>query len=215
MNSTFGENIKRVRLSKGFNKTEMAKKLGVSDAMVHLWEKGTNEPRMGRVQDIAEKLNVSVNELIGFDTNIAYSEINTPEVEIDFYGTVSAGNFEHVPIDTGTLIAPSGVFKGRRPTDCMGMQVNGDSMNKVLANGSFIIVHDFRKNQDFKLDNNDILVVRIGNEYTVKRARRTETKLHLEPQSYSDEFLTNTFELDNIEELEVIGKVIYNFQVFN
>ena len=49
----------------------------------------------------------------------------------------------------------------------------------------------------------------------MKRVRRTETKLHLDPVSYSDEFKTNSYDLDSIEEIEVIGKVIYNYQTFD
>ncbi|MGO3723974.1 MAG: S24 family peptidase, partial [Staphylococcus equorum] len=74
--------------------------------------------------------------------------------------------------------------------------------------------HDYRMNQDYKLNSNDILVLRLGGEYTVKRVRRTETKLHLDPSSYSDEFKTNSFDLNSLDEIEVIGKVIYNYQVF-
>ncbi|MBJ4741088.1 hypothetical protein JGE79_22880, partial [Salmonella enterica subsp. enterica serovar Kentucky] len=62
---------------------------------------------------------------------------------------------------------------------------------------------------------NDILVLRLGGEYTVKRVRRTETKLHLDPASYSDEFKTNSYDLDSIDEIEVIGKVIYNYRIFD
>ncbi|MBJ4450427.1 hypothetical protein JGE21_23040, partial [Salmonella enterica subsp. enterica serovar London] len=42
-------------------------------------------------------------------------------------------------------------------------------MNKILANGSYIIVHDYRKSCDHKLNSNDILVSRLGGEYTVTR----------------------------------------------
>ncbi|MBW3855124.1 DNA-binding protein, partial [Staphylococcus aureus] len=87
--------------------------------------------------------------------------------------------------------------------------------NKILANGSYIIVHDYRKSCDHKLNSNDILVLRLGGEYTVKRVRRTETKLHLDPVSYSDEFKTNSYDLDSIDEIEVIGKVIYNYRIFD
>ena len=139
---------------------------------------------------------------------------NLIEVDIPYYGKVSAGNFEEMAVDNQSLKAPSFVFNGRNPKECIALQVNGDSMNKILANGSYIIVHDYRINQDYKLNSNDILVLRLGGEYTVKRVRRTETKLHLDPVSYSDEFKTNSYDLDSIEEIEVIGKVIYNYQTF-
>nr|WP_244914296.1 S24 family peptidase [Staphylococcus microti] len=109
---------------------------------------------------------------------------------------------------------PSFVYNGRNPNECIALQINGDSMNKVLANGSYIVVHDYRKTLNRRLNSNDILVLRIGGEYTVKRVRCTETKLHLDPESYSDEFKTNSYDLDCLDEIEVIGKVIYNYQTF-
>ena len=118
-------------------------------------------------------------------------------------------------IDNRELDVPDIAFNGRNPKECIALQVNGDSMNKILSNGSYIIIHDYRRNQDYRLNNNDILVLRLGGEYTVKRVRRTETKLHLDPVSYSDEFKTNSYDLDSIDEIEVIGKVIYNYQTFD
>lgn len=209
----FKDSIKKLRLEKNLSKVEMAKRLNVSEGTVRMWENGNNEPRMGAVEKVAATFNVSKGFLLGLEeTEIPFK--SSDEVDIDFYGNVSAGNFEHVPVDIGTLKVPSSVFKGRKPGNCLGLQVNGDSMNKILSNGSYIIVHDYRLNQDFTISNNDILVFRIGNEYTVKRVRKTETKLHLDPHSFSDEFLTNTFELNELENLEVIGKVIYNYQLF-
>ena len=140
--------------------------------------------------------------------------INT-QFKVPYYGQVSAGNFETVEIDTKELEVPDIAFNGRNPKECIALQVNGDSMNKVLSNGSYIIIHDYRRNQDYRLNNNDILVLRLGGEYTVKRVRRTETKLHLDPISYSDEFKTNTYDIDNTDEIEVIGKVIYNYQILS
>lgn len=168
---------------------------------------------MGMVEKISSLFNVSKSYLLGEVEEVEMPNINT-QFKVPYYGQVSAGNFETVEIDTKELEVPDIAFNGRNPKECIALQVNGDSMNKVLSNGSYIIIHDYRRNQDYRLNNNDILVLRLGGEYTVKRVRRTETKLHLDPISYSDEFKTNTYDIDNTDEIEVIGKVIYNYQIF-
>lgn len=210
----FKNSIKEVRLKNKLSKVEMAKKLDVSEGTIRMWENGKNEPRMGMVEKISSLFNVSKSYLLGEVEEVEIPNINI-QFKVPYYGQVSAGNFEGVEVDNRELDVPDIAFNGRNPKECIALQVNGDSMNKILSNGSYIIIHDYRRNQDYRLNNNDILVLRLGGEYTVKRVRRTETKLHLDPVSYSDEFKTNSYDLDSIDEIEVIGKVIYNYQTFD
>lgn len=63
-NIYFANNLKRFRLAKGLTKEELGDRVGVSGAMVGYWEKGTNEPRMGRVQVIADILDVDIDQLL-------------------------------------------------------------------------------------------------------------------------------------------------------
>lgn len=209
----FKNSIKEVRLNNRMTKVEMAKKLDVSEGTIRMWENGKNEPRMGMIEKIAKTFNVTKSYLLGEVEEVELPDF-TNDIKVPYFGQVSAGNFEGVEVDSKELEVPEIAFNGRNPKECIALQVNGDSMNKILSNGSYIIIHDYRRNQDYKLNNNDILVLRLGGEYTVKRVRRTETKLHLDPVSYSDEFKTNTFDLESLEEIEVIGKVIYNYQIF-
>ncbi|WAE41339.1 XRE family transcriptional regulator [Staphylococcus pasteuri] len=210
----FKNSIKEIRLNNRLSKVEMAKKLDVSEGTIRMWENGKNEPRMGMIEKISSLFQVSKGYLLGEIEESTVPEFDS-EIDVPYYGKVSAGNFEEMTVDNQSLKTPSFVFNGRKPSECIALQINGDSMNKILANGSYIIVHDYRINQDYKLNSNDILVLRLGGEYTVKRVRRTETKLHLDPVSYSDEFKTNSYDLDSIDEIEVIGKVIYNYQIFD
>lgn len=209
----FKNSVKEVRLNNRLSKVEMAKRLDVSEGTIRMWESGKNEPRMGMIEKIAKTFNVTKSYLLGEVEEVELPDF-TNDIKVPYFGQVSAGNFESVEVDTKELEVPEIAFNGRNPKECIALQVNGDSMNKILSNGSYIIIHDYRRNQDYRLNNNDILVLRLGGEYTVKRVRRTETKLHLDPVSYSDEFKTNTFDLESLEEIEVIGKVIYNYQIF-
>ena len=210
MNMSFAENIKKIRLARGMNKTEFSKLVGVSDAMIHHWEKGTNEPRMGRIVKLEKILGVTREELIGYGEPVNVVE----EVDLDYFGTVSAGQFEDVSVDDGTLKVPRSVFKTVDPESCFGLKVNGDSMNKILSNGSYIVVHDYRTGNAPQLQQSDILLIRNGGSHTIKRVRLSDTKIHFEPDSYIDEFKTDTYDIDFSEDIEVIGRVIYNYREF-
>ena len=60
----FAENLRRFREAKGLTKEELATRVGVSGAMAGYWEAKKNEPRMGKVQLIADILNVGMDELL-------------------------------------------------------------------------------------------------------------------------------------------------------
>ena len=200
---------------KGFTSNELARKVGSSKSTISRYLNKSRQFPVNKVDDYAKVFNVTPEYILGFDEDSFEVDLGTTTHKVTYYGKVSAGNFEGVAIDNRELDVPDIAFNGRNPKECIALQVNGDSMNKILSNGSYIIIHDYRRNQDYRLNNNDILVLRLGGEYTVKRVRRTETKLHLDPVSYSDEFKTNTFDLESLEEIEVIGKVIYNYQIFD
>lgn len=222
---TFGSRIKKLRKDRGLTLQQLSdelhdrfpskdKKNSFTKGKLSNWENDKSEPIAKTVSQLATYFGVSMDYLIGLEDDIVPLEKVSQYYQVPYYGQVSAGNFESVEVDSRELDVPDIAFNGRNPKECIALQVNGDSMNKILSNGSYIIIHDYRRNQDYRLNNNDILVLRLGGEYTVKRVRRTETKLHLDPVSYSDEFKTNTFDLESLEEIEVIGKVIYNYQIF-
>ncbi|MCG1201671.1 S24 family peptidase [Staphylococcus epidermidis] len=200
---------------KSFTSNELARKVGTSKSTISRYLNKSRQFPVNKVDDYAKVFNVTPEYILGFDEDSFEVDLGTTTHKVTYYGKVSAGNFEGVAIDNRELDVPDIAFNGRNPKECIALQVNGDSMNKILSNGSYIIIHDYRRNQDYRLNNNDILVLRLGGEYTVKRVRRTETKLHLDPVSYSDEFKTNSYDLDSIDEIEVIGKVIYNYQTFD
>lgn len=222
---TFGSRIKKLRKDRGLTLQQLSdelhdrfpskdKKNSFTKGKLSNWENDKSEPIAKTVSQLATYFGVSMDYLIGLEDDIVPLEKVSQYYQVPYYGQVSAGNFEGVEVDSRELDVPDIAFNGRNPKECIALQVNGDSMNKILSNGSYIIIHDYRRNQDYRLNNNDILVLRLGGEYTVKRVRRTETKLHLDPVSYSGEFKTNTFDLESLEEIEVIGKVIYNYQIF-
>lgn len=60
----FAYNLKRFRERMELTKEELGQKLGVSGATIGYWESGRNEPRMGKLEFIAETLGVTTYELL-------------------------------------------------------------------------------------------------------------------------------------------------------
>src|SRR5699024_11440350 len=77
---------------------------------------------MGTLEKIADKYNVSRSWLSGYGEDVHADE----EVKLNFYGSVSAGNFEELQPDISTLSVPQSIFKTVDPDECFIVKVNGD-----------------------------------------------------------------------------------------
>lgn len=56
--------FRKARIRAGLRVRDVAKALGVSEAMVYLWETGRNYPKSSRLAKVAELYGVTVDELI-------------------------------------------------------------------------------------------------------------------------------------------------------
>ena len=59
-----GLNIKKFRVSAGLTQLQLAKKVGVSEPMICQIERGTKMPKVILAKEIADALNVDINELL-------------------------------------------------------------------------------------------------------------------------------------------------------
>ena len=63
MNTTFGNRIKSLRLSRSMTQDQLAQKLGVSPQAVSKWEKGTNMPDIQMLPDLSVIFGVTIDDL--------------------------------------------------------------------------------------------------------------------------------------------------------
>lgn len=204
-----GARIKLLREELGLKQEELAKKLSVSPSAIGMYERDLREPNNELTLKIANFFNVSIDYLLG------RSDVRTPDLKdklflIPIVGKVAAGkpilateNIEgYLPIDPlmYNLTSPNGFFF---------LQIQGESMNKLIKNGSYALV----KKQDYA-ENGDVIVAIVNgdDEATVKRYKQlNEQFVMLEPVSEDSSFQPITIDLKNTK-FSIIGKVIGDFK---
>ncbi|MEC0089382.1 XRE family transcriptional regulator [Paenibacillus macquariensis] len=218
-NINFANNLKKIREGKGMSKSELGRRVGVSDVTIGYWEAGKTEPRMGKVEMIADILGVKTDDLI-FDNNQQTSELKeSSEVYtiegksrlVPLYGSIAAGvPLEMIPVDDNIEI-PEYIFSCHQ--EAFLLQVNGDSMNKVVPNGSYALIDPTEE-----ISNGDIVAVSVnGYEATLKRFYKLQNTLVLEPDSYNTVHSAKSFDANVVEEItiNVIGKMVWFMSPFN
>lgn len=193
------------------NASELSNRTKVSTSAMSRYLNGTREFPINKAHDFASALNTTTADLLGLEIETITEDTDT---ELPYYGAIAAGSFEQGIASNGNIKVPSSVLKESKEKYYV-LKANGDSMNKVIANNHYVVVKDLSNSENNLLKTNDIVIAKNGNEYTMKRIRRTETMVHLEPDSYIDEFITQSFEIDDLSELEIIGKVVYSFREYN
>ena len=200
-----GENIKYLRLQRGYSQEELAKALGYkSYTTITKWESGVSEPTLKMTHEIARFFNVSVDDL-------CYTRLDKPSestkpgrqgVVIKVYGRVAAGiPLEMVEdvIDTEEIteeLARTGEF--------FALQIRGDSMEPRMKEGDVVIV---RRQDDAESDDTVIATVN-GTDATCKRLKKYAEGIALVATNpaYEPMYFSNK----EIEEkpVKILGRVV-------
>lgn len=119
------------------------------------------------------------------------------------YGQISAGqpNWAEECIEGKLPIDPNlmGIVN---PEEHYFLRVNGESMNKVVRNGAFALIHK----QDI-VENGEIAVVLVnGYDATLKKFTKQGDLIILEPQSDDESFKTQVY--DKSTPIKVLGKYV-------
>lgn len=205
-----GDKIKKLRKEKRMTQKELASKLGLAPTAVSAWERNANKPMMDSLSMMAELFNVPITHF--YETEkaaIENSESTTKESSTHY-------NYIPHPISAGL---PSPVEASQQlPTlsisdSVMGkyaghkgihmMRVNGESMNRIIPDGSLIAV---KHTPLCNIKGGDIVVYRDDYDYAVKRIYRIDGKLIFRPDSHNPAFTDYVTDAD--EKLDIIGKVV-------
>ena len=201
--------IKLLRNEFNMTQQDLATKLNLVKGSIAMYENETRKPSMEVLIKLSEIFNCSIDYLLGKSNN-KNTDLKDKLFLIPIVGKVAAGkpifaneNIEgYLPIDPlmYNLTSPNGFFF---------LQIQGESMNKLIKNGSFALI----KKQDYA-ENGDVIVAIVNgdDEATVKRYKQlNEQFIMLEPVSEDSSFQPITIDLKSTK-FSIIGKVVGDFK---
>lgn len=206
MNST-GRNIKRLRLSRGMTQQKLADVVGAKNyTTITKWESGDNSPQGKDLITLSKYFNVSVDSILGITEEVG-TEQSTKEFDYNYFPTaISAGlPFEVDGMTESEKISVPNSLMGRwaRDEDVYLTKIYGDSMDKVMRDGSIIAIKPIPKEG---LKDGDIVVFSDSYEYSVKHYYKHDDKLVFRPNSNNASHHEQHYKTtDNIE---IHGKVV-------
>lgn len=198
-------NIKELRRRSGLNQTEFAKKIGVTQGAISLWEGGRTRPNAEQLKAISDVFGVSIESIISDKrpSPPARPRHAAAPIRVPVLGSIPAGipmeaiediiDYEEVPADWG-----------RGGQEYFALKIRGNSMKPVYLNGDVLIFC----RQDTCDSGQDCAVMVNGDDATFKRVRRTSDGITLQP--LNPDFEPRHYSNKEIEELpvRVLGVVV-------
>lgn len=209
-------NIRYLRLKSGIEQSQISELLGKkSTSAVSEWEKGIRVPNVGDLHDLANYFRVSLDDLVKKDLemeSLSYNSSNFYNEYKMFPVSISAGCLENIDgIDTYNLVTIAdeimGKYAGRK--GIIILKVNGESMNKIIPNGAYIVV-DTNKTHVTDIKDRDIVVFANSEGYSAKRYINDvkNERFLFKPESLDDTYSDITVEYSESSELKLVGKVV-------
>nr|WP_306792629.1 S24 family peptidase [Collinsella urealyticum] len=125
---------------------------------------------------------------------------------VPLYGSIAAGSpIEMIEVDDHHPI-PNAVFNAY-PRAFL-LEVNGESMNRVIPNGSYVLVDPC---VDVDRDMEPYAVCVNGYDATIKRVRKLENGFELVPDSIDPTFRPKIYDygVEGTDEITIIGRVVW------
>lgn len=211
-NTNLGKYLKDIRETKELSLRTVEKFTGIGFTHLSMIENGKRNVTPALLRNLAKIYNVDYLDLYekaGYidlienekKSKYGTDELGDPVVSIPLLGTVKAG-YNYLAeenwigsVDINKQLADTGDF--------FALKIHGDSMFPVLIEDDIVIV---KKQDDF--DNGDIVVALInGNEATIKKAKRNDNSILLQPLNTNYEPLIFTNEEMKSIPVKIIGIV--------
>ena len=213
-----GERLKNIIEEKGYSVMSLSRESGVPYTTIRsMIERNLTNASIDNVIKICRVLGIDVESLIdqrnGVVTEKKTSYITKPTISLPLYGDIAAGalstvepvtkdNVEYITLPKNML----GKYANRR--DLFTLKVNGESMNKVIPNGSYVVCKPIEIEE---LKEDDIVIFSHDNEYSMKRFRRDEENhlLLFSPESTDRQDHDIVIPYDTMNDLKIYAKVIW------
>lgn len=207
----------RLRLAidaSGYSQADIVKSTGINKASLSSYLSGTYQPKQNNIYKLALALNVSEGWLMGLDIPKQRNSLSGPAIygpEIKQYpfvpDPVAAGI--PCPIEGCKQLPTIGLSekllgKYASHKNILALKVNGESMNKIIPNGSLVIVDT--SVSAHKLHTNDIVVFGREYEYSLKHFIKAGEKVIFRPDSTDPRFTDLIY--TKTDDISIVGKVV-------
>lgn len=207
-NGPIAANISAIRTDLGLSQEQFAEAIGTSQTTISAWENRQNPRRSNIEQLLARFPQYTLEDVYGDETGFAKTLGRSTPTRVPcapLFGSIAAGApIEMIPVTEYVEIPAS--LLARYP-HAFYLRVNGESMNRILPNGSFALIDPAQK----ELIDGQLYALRINNsEATIKRVRVTLTTVTLVPESFDRHFEPANFDrVSAHESTESIGRVVW------
>ena len=201
--------IKMLREENNITQEELAKKLNLSSkGIVSMYEKEDRKPSLEVLIKLSEIFNCSIDYIL-CKTNKKTTNLDNDKLFlVPVYGKISAGlpNWAEECLEGYLPIDPN-MMNITNPEECFFLRVDGESMNKVLKNGSYALI----RKTDFVEDGEIAVVLVNGYDATIKKFNKQGDFIVLEPMSDDPSIKTQIYTKDT--SIKVIGKYIGKMEI--
>lgn len=205
---TPGQRIKKLRKEYKISQKDLSYDLGYKTyTTVSKWEAGASLPPGKELKKLANYFEVSTDYILGLNNKRTHSS-NQLESE-----TTQINLVKQNETDIRLISIPQYILE-EDSSHYFVTSVDTDSLNRIIPVGNNIVVLNFAKANNKSLSTGDIIVVKVNEEYKLQHLRMTDSKVYLEPNSYLDGYTTGVLTIEEFNNLEIIGKVIYTFRKF-
>ncbi len=208
---SFKSRLAQIINENDLSKAEIARRIGASRSTLSGWLNGEYEANSENIYKLAKLFDVTEAWLLGFVDERQEVEIqeNNQESFLLPLLNVSAGKEESDQSQSHEMVeCPSHLSYLK--DNLFAIRVIGESMNKIIPNGSTIIC----ARVDEKPKSGQIVVYRNGSDYNLKRFTETENLILFEPVSFDGSFETIIYKKTDDIEIEILGVVKHSCMSF-
>lgn len=172
------QKINKLRIQKDMTQAEIAKIAGVSDKAVSAWESGKRDPKVKAIQNICSYFHLDLNAFIDEQTEEFVPVLPdniTPMPKMKKWkvlGGTACGEPIFKELDNETVLAPADI-----DADFVFRCVGDSMINARIFDGDIVFV------KSGPVEDGQIGVVRVGEEYTLKRIYRGSDYLELRAEN--------------------------------
>lgn len=206
--------INQLLKSKNMKPVEFARIIGVDRSTITRYLNGSRKISMDDLPKMAATLGVNPIDLLIDENESKEKETQmSQKIELPLYGSVAAGalaTVDGVTTSDVEFISVPKKFLGKYG-ECNGlfaMSVNGESMNKVIKNGSIVIAKTM---DQYEYKDGDIVIFSYNNEYSLKRFSPNDLEgfVLFRTESTDPTFKDIPIPKDTINDLKIYGKVVF------